>query len=184
MVDDEDVGGDFGRFEAEAEVFYAVDDAGEVGVLDVGGLGVVVGDGEGVDGEVVLAGEAGLVDDGAVEAGGEAGGDESHGDIEVVGGVVFGPVDFALGELSDVGRILGADLMLGEFGAVLGDDEIVDGAGLDFGVGFEVEGFGEGHADHGALGGGVHLVPGVEVLGSDFGLEVVGFGVDPGGLTL
>ena len=140
--------GDFGGFEAEAKVFYAVEDAGEVGVLDGGGLGVVVGVGEGVDGEIVAAGEAGLVDDVAVEAGGDALGDLVHGDVGVLGGVHGDPVDGAFGYLHVVGRVVRAGLVLGELGAVLGDDEIVDGAGLGLAAQLEVEGVlerGEGH---------------------------------------
>jgi hypothetical protein len=62
VVDDEDGGVSFGGFEAQAKVFDTVDDSGEVSALDVGGLGVVVGEWEGLKVEVVVACEASLVD--------------------------------------------------------------------------------------------------------------------------
>jgi hypothetical protein len=174
VVDVEDEGVGPAGFEAEAEVFDAGDDGGEVSVLGVGGFGVVVGAWEWVDGDVVASGEAGLIDDVAVEAGGDAIGEEIHGDVGVDGGVDGDPADVALDDPLVVGRVIGVGLVLGELRAVLGEDHVVDGAGLDLAADFEVEGVLEQLKDHEAACGRVELLPDCDVLGRDLGLKGVG----------
>src|ERR1039458_9386495 len=119
VVDDENVDGTFGGYEFEAELLLDRGEDGRGGVgwrrrgrqSGVGGAGVRSGAvvGRPLQRDVVVAGEAGLVDDGAAELAGEDGqkeghrgslrGDFSPGDHETAGSLFVSGIGWGLLEL-------------------------------------------------------------------------------------
>jgi len=180
VVDDEGLDGAFGRFEFEAELFlYGGEDVR--GRIGIGGGRLI--DGRPLEGEVVLAGEAGLVDDDAFEGVAELVGEAAEGHVlKLDHAVAHGDPTSRLGFVGwvGVGRWSGIGCGRFELGTAGGEDQIVDGEGFGFDVDGEMEALGEDFAKHEAALGGGELLQGGDIFGSDLGLDVKAGGVDPG----
>lgn len=136
------------------------------------------------EGDVVEAGEAGFVDDGAVEDAAEVGAQVADTDTGCVqrgaddGGAAAAVVAGfdGLGLVGWWGR-----RVFDEMWAWAGSDQFVDGEGAALGVGLDTEAVGEElQVDGAALGAG-HVLEVVGVVGEDFGADVEAVGLGPFG---
>jgi hypothetical protein len=164
VVDDENVGGRFDGFELEAQLLL---DGGEEagGGVGFGGVGLVGGE---FQGEVVAAGEVGLVDDGAGEFELHLEGEVAHGvALEVEDPLIAGAAAMLVGWGVGVDR--------GEFRAAFGDGDGVDGEIALLAMELEVEAVGEEFLDHGLKLADVGLTVGV-----GDSVDIKALGGDPG----